>query len=134
MSLVLSYVFDPVETLLEVRRIIAPGGRLVLSSMRPDADASGLFTRLVEKIAATPPEAFGAERPREVLIDSIRSFLNDAQALVELEEAGTFDFFDPAKLDGILEEAGWEPLRTIPSFGEPPQGYVVVAKVRESHE
>jgi ubiquinone/menaquinone biosynthesis C-methylase UbiE len=133
MSLVLSYVFDPVETLLEVRRIIVPGGRLVLSSMRPDADASGLFTRLVEKIGATPPEAFGKDRPREVLLDSIRSFLNDAQALVELEEAGTFDFFDPGKLHGILEDAGWEPLRTVPSFGDPPQGYVVTAKVRESH-
>ena len=133
LSLVLSYIFDPVETLLEIRRIIAPGGRLVLSSMRPDTDASGLFTRLVEKIEAMPAEKFGRERPREVLLDSIRSFLNDAQALVELEEAGTFDFFDPEKLDRILEEAGWEPLRTIPSFGEPPQGYVVVAKVRESH-
>jgi ubiquinone/menaquinone biosynthesis C-methylase UbiE len=59
MSLVLSYVFNPVETLVELRRIIAPGGRLVLSSMRPDTDASGLFTRLVEKIAASPPEDFG---------------------------------------------------------------------------
>ncbi len=131
MSLVLSYIFNPVETLIELRRIIAPGGRLVLSSMRPDTDASGLFTRLVEKIAATPPEEFGPDRPREVILESIRFFLNDAQALVELEEAGTFDFFDPDKLDGLLDEAGWEPLATIPSFGDPAQGYVVVAQVRD---
>ena len=130
MSLVLSYIFNPVETLIELRRIIVPGGRLVLSSMRPDTDASGLFTRLVEKIAATPPEEFGPDRPREVILESIRFFLNDAQALVELEEAGTFDFFDPKKLDALLDEAGWEPLATIPSFGNPPQGYVVAARVR----
>ena len=130
MSLVLSYIFNPVETLIELRRIVAPGGRLVLSSMRPDTEASGLFTRLVEKIEASPAEKFSAGAPREVILESIRSFLNDAQALVELEEAGTFDFFDPKKLDALLDEAGWEALATIPSFGDPPQGYVVAARVR----
>ncbi len=132
MSLVLSYLFDPVETLIEVRRVIAPGGRLVLSTMRPDADASGLFTRLVAKIEACPAESFSADRPKAVLIESIRSFLNDAQALVELEEAGTFDFFDPERLSILLEEAGWEILRSIPTFGDPPQGYVVIARPRGS--
>jgi ABC-type transport system substrate-binding protein len=63
----------------------------------------------------------------------MRSFLNDAQALVDLEEAGTFDFFDPDKLAALLEEAGWDRVRTIPSFGTPPQGYVIVAKPRESN-
>ena len=61
MSLVLSYIFDPVETLSEVRRIIGPGGRLVLSSMRPDTDASGLFTRLLDKIETMPAEALPPE-------------------------------------------------------------------------
>ena len=57
MSLVLSYIFNPAETLREVRRIIEPGGLLVLSSMRPDTDASGPFTRLLEKIEAMPEDA-----------------------------------------------------------------------------
>ncbi len=133
MSLVLSYVFNPVETLRDVRRIISPGGRLVLSSMRPDTDASGLFTRLLDKIEALPESAFPAPWPKARLLDSMRSFLNDAQALVDLEEAGTFDFFDPDKLAALLEEAGWDRVRTIPSFGTPPQGYVIVAKPRESN-
>jgi CheY-like chemotaxis protein/ubiquinone/menaquinone biosynthesis C-methylase UbiE len=133
MSLVLSYIFNPGETLREIRRIIRPGGRLVLSSMRPDTDASGLFTRVLDKIEAMPAEALPPEWPKSLLLDSLRSFLNDAQALVDLEEAGTFDFFDPEKLEGLLEEAGWETARAVPSFGDPPQGYVVVAKVREIH-
>lgn len=133
MSLVLSYIFNPVETLFEVRRIIRPGGRLVLSSMRPDTDASGLFTRLMEKIEATPPEALPPEWPKPLLLESLRSFLNDAQALVDLEEAGTFDFFDPEKLERLLEDSGWEIIRTIPTFGDPPQGYVVVAEVRKTN-
>jgi ubiquinone/menaquinone biosynthesis C-methylase UbiE len=133
MSLVLSYIFNPVETLREIRRIISPGGLLVLSSMRPDTDASGPFTRLMAKIEAMAPENLPQEWPKDLLLHSLRSFLNDAQALVDLEEAGTFDFFDPEKLEGLLDEAGWEIVRTIPSFGDPPQGYVVAAKVRETH-
>ncbi len=108
MSLVLSYIYDPGETLREARRIIMPGGLLILSSMRPDTDASGPFTRLLEKIEAMPEEALPQERPKALLIESLRVFLNDAQELVDLEEAGTFDFFDPEKLEALLEETGWE--------------------------
>lgn len=133
MSLVLSYIFNPGETLAEVRRIIRPGGRLVLSSMRPDTDASGPFTRLLEKIESMPEEALPTNLPKPLLLESLRSFLNDAQALVDLEEAGTFDFFDPEKLEGLLEWAGWEIERVIPSYGAPPQGYVIVARTRNVH-
>jgi ubiquinone/menaquinone biosynthesis C-methylase UbiE len=132
MSLVLSYIFNPAETLREARRIIMPGGLLVLSSMRPDTDASGPFTRLLEKIEAMPPEAMPPERPKTLLIESLRAFLNDAQELVDLEEAGTFDFFDPEKLEALLEETVWEILRVIPSYGTPPQGYVYVTKARDA--
>ncbi len=134
MSLVLSYIFNPQETLRELRRIIAPGGRLVLSSMRPDTDASGPFTRLLDKIDAMPADALPPQWPKALLLDSIRSFLNDAQALVDLEEAGTFDFFDPEKLGGLLEESGWLWVQSIPTFGDPPQGYVVIAEPRETHD
>jgi CheY-like chemotaxis protein/ubiquinone/menaquinone biosynthesis C-methylase UbiE len=133
MSLVLSYIFDPAETLREVRRIIAPDGLLVLSSMRPDTDASGPFTRLLAKIEAMPEDALSSRLPRSLLLDSLRSFLNDAQALTELEEAGTFDFFDQEELDALLDESGWISINKIPSYGDPPQGYVVVARPRNSH-
>ena len=133
MSLVLSYIFNPAETLAEVRRIISPEGLLVLSSMRPDTDASGPFTRLLEKIEAMPSEDLPLQFPKQLLLDSMRAFINDAQELVDLEEAGTFDFFDPEKLESLLEETGWEILRIIPTYGDPPQGYVVVAKAREIH-
>lgn len=134
MSLVLSYVFNPLETLKELRRIISPGGRLVLSSMQPDTDASGLFTRILTKIESMPDEALPLKWPKPRLLDSLRSFLNDAQALVDLEEAGTFDFFDPEKLSGLLEESGWTQIRSIPTFGTPPQGYIVIATPRENHD
>ena len=133
MSLVLSYIFNPAETLREARRVIMPDGLLVLSSMRPDTDASGPFTRLLEKIEAMPAEDLPPERPKALLMESLRGFLNDAQELVDLEEAGTFDFFDPEKLETLLEETGWEISKVIPSYGAPPQGYVVVARPRNPH-
>ncbi|OGD17673.1 MAG: hypothetical protein A2V76_03535 [Candidatus Aminicenantes bacterium RBG_16_63_14] len=132
MSLVLSYIYNPAETLKEARRIVMPGGLLILSSMRPDTDASGPFTRLLEKIEAMPAEALPPERSKPLLIESLRAFLNDAQELVDLEEAGTFDFFDPEKLEALLEETGWEIIRIIPSYGNPPQGYVYVTKARDA--
>jgi len=132
MSLVLSYVFNPLETLIELNRILRPGGLLILSSVRPDADASGLFTRLVKKVEEMEDDAFPEKWDKQLVLNSVRSFLNDAQALVELEEAGTFDFFDLDNLYELLEQAGFEHLRTLETFGNPPQGYIcVVTKGQE---
>jgi ubiquinone/menaquinone biosynthesis C-methylase UbiE/CheY-like chemotaxis protein len=127
MSLVLSYIFNPVETLVELKRILRPGGVLVLSSVRPDADSSGLFTRLAQKVERMEPSDLPDGWDKKRALASIRSFMNDAQALVDLEEAGTFDFFDPEILRGHLEEAGFSLLETIETFGQPPQGYIYVA-------
>ena len=89
--------------------------------------------RILTKIEAMPEEALPPQWPKPRLLDSLRSFLNDAQALVDLEEAGTFDFFDPEELSDLLEESGWDQIRTIPTFGSPPQGYIVIASPRENH-
>ena len=48
---------------------------------------------------------------------------------IELEEAGTFDFFDKDNLISLLEEAGFELSRSIDTFGDPPQGDICVAKI-----
>jgi len=127
MSLVLSYIFDPVETLIEIKRILRPGGLVVLSSVRPDGDSSGLFTRLAEKLEQMDQADLPEGWDRKTALASVRSFMNDAQALVELEEAGTFDFFDPDRLCGYLEEAGLSLLKTVETFGTPPQGYLYIA-------
>ena len=130
MSLVLSYIYNPLETLFELKRILKPGGLLVMSSVRPDADASGLFTRLVEKVETMDEADFPERWNKQLVLNSIRSFLNDAQALVELEEAGTFDFFEQDNLISLLEDAGLDFVRTIETFGEPPQGYICIAQKR----
>ena len=65
------------------------------------------------------------------MLKSIRSFLNDAQALVELGEAGAFEFFEQARLQALLDDAGYDVISTVDSFGSPAQGYVCVATPRE---
>ncbi len=134
MSLVLSYIFNPVETLIELKRILKPGGLLVLSSLLPDADGSGLFTRLARKVEVMDEAELPKDWNKKTVLASVRSFMNDAQALVDLEEAGTFDFFDPTRLENHLEEAGFSLLQTIETFGVPPQGYIFVAGVKNGRE
>jgi len=134
MSLVLSYIFNPVETLIEIKRILKPGGLLVLSSLRPDADASGLFTRLAQKVETMDPNELPEGWNKKTILASIRSFMNDAEALVDLGEAGAFDFYEAESLSGLLEDAGFTLLRTIESFGDPPQGYVFIAGVKNGQE
>jgi SAM-dependent methyltransferase len=134
MSLVLSYIFNPVETLIELKRVLKPDGLLVLSSLLPDADGSGLFTRLAQKVERMDQSELPTGWKKQAVLASVRSFMNDAQALVDLEEAGTFDFFDPVRLEDHLEEAGFSLLHTIETFGSPPQGYIFVAGVKNGRE
>ena len=42
-SLVVNYLSDPAGLLLEIARVLRPGGRLVISGMRPDTDVSNII-------------------------------------------------------------------------------------------
>lgn len=133
MSLVLSYIYNPVETLYELRRIIKPGGILVVSSLLPDADASGFFTKLYKKVEGMKDGSLSDKWDRNLILNSIRSFLNDAQKLDELEEAGTFEFFSKNKLKNMLEESGFIVLDTVETMGSPPQAFFCAAKAGEEY-
>ena len=60
--------------------------------------------------------------------DVQRVFLNDAARLLQLEEAGRFQFWDGEELAAICERAGFEPLSYELAFGDPPQAVVVTAR------
>jgi ubiquinone/menaquinone biosynthesis C-methylase UbiE len=123
-SLVLNYVKDPQALLEEMLRLLHPGGRLVLSSLRRDADVSGICVDGVAELrSGLGREAFG-EGERQ-LPRALQSFINEAGRLLDLEEQGFFEFWDASELMAMAKRAGFAELETWPAFGAPPQAYIL---------
>jgi len=120
-SLLLGYVSDPIELLREIRRVLRRGGRLVLSNMRRDGDISKIFQEgLTELRQGLERERLGDEGS-DVLDAAARNLLNEGARLLELEESGTFHFWDPHELTSMVRGAGFRRVKTSLSYGEPPQ-------------
>lgn len=125
-SIVLSYLFNPEESVREFCRILKPNGKLVVSTFRPDVDMSRVYTKLIQKIESNldyePPNGMS----KEDFLNAVRSFANSAAFLLHLEEEGHFRFFSRAELKTLLEAAGFERIRIYDSFGDPPQAHIAV--------
>ena len=127
-SLLISYLERPERLLDAAFRLLRPQGRLVLSTLRRDADISRIYKQGLSEL---PPDRvvalFGPEVERDS--DSLqRRFLNDASRLLYLEEAGQFRFRDEAELRDLVREAGFDQIEAELCFGEPAQVWVVSAR------
>ncbi len=122
-SLLLPYLANSDETLRELHRALRPGGRLVVSSHRPNTDMSEIFTKLVDDVSAgrVPPPA-GMDRAR--FLDELRAYTNSAAFLLRLTEEQTFRTFTADQLRQMLGQAGFREIEIRPSFGDPPQAWV----------
>lgn len=121
MSLVLSYLQHPEDLLFEIRRVLRPGGELVISSMVRDADTSALFNACVVAIQAASAEDLGGEDARAPLLTAARHMLDAASTLFRLEEEGHYRFYDPEEFEDMLTLAGFEVLEAWGGFGSPAQ-------------
>jgi ubiquinone/menaquinone biosynthesis C-methylase UbiE len=126
-SIVLSYLRNPLETLREFHRCLKPGGRIVISSMQPDADMGKVYLRLVRRIESGEPVAIPHGISRASFLESVRAFANAAAVLVALAEEGQFTFFSPAELTELAREAGFVGVRSELAFGSPPLAHICVA-------
>lgn len=115
-SLLLSYLDHPEDTLADLFRVLKPGGTLVLSSMKPDADSSRLFTELIEQLTL---------QEETEKLEQARRFLDHASALLRLEEEGVWRFYSADELTTLALAAGFEEPLVERGFGEPAQAIVL---------
>jgi ubiquinone/menaquinone biosynthesis C-methylase UbiE len=124
-SLILGYTSKPELLLQEVHRILEPGGRLVLSSLRPDADMSKLYIEGIRELRlGRARDYFGKDKER-VIDESAREYLNQASRLLDLEEKGFFKFWRRKELVSLVREAGFRDLTVSLHLGDPAQAIVI---------
>ncbi|MEW6682401.1 MAG: class I SAM-dependent methyltransferase [Nitrospirota bacterium] len=127
-SLFLSYVHEPELVLRECARLLRPGGLLVASTLLPDTDMSLPVHRLVEKIKAGSYLPYFTELDRDTILIALQSYINSAARLTDLEEQRLFRFFSESELRTFVEEAGFLVVDLCPTFGDPPQGVIIVGR------
>ncbi len=122
-SLVLPYLRNPDETLSELVRALRPGGRIVVSTMKPDTDISKLQEDLVHKVNSgtlRPPTGFTLDR----ILAELRCYANSAGRLLRLTEEGTFNFLRSDELRTLLENVELTDISIRACFGNPTQAFV----------
>ncbi|MCP5056996.1 MAG: methyltransferase domain-containing protein [bacterium] len=129
-SLVLNYLARPEHVLAEVRRILVPGGRLVVSCLKRDADTSTICVDTVSELqSGLGREQFG--RDGELgLEESLQSFINDAAKLLDFEERGVFQFWSESELVAMIRASGFEVDTVVQAFGRANQAYLLSARSR----
>lgn len=123
-SLVIPYVYNPSETVREFYRLLKPGGKILVSSNRPDPDMSRMFMSYVNKVASSHPADSKVVEGIEHSLEGARGMLNEAARIFELEENGMFTFYSRKELEEMLNEAGFKEVKIHSGFGNPPQAYI----------
>ncbi|OIO38165.1 MAG: hypothetical protein AUJ71_03730 [Candidatus Omnitrophica bacterium CG1_02_49_16] len=112
-SLVVSYVRNPSLTVMELFRVLKPGGAIVLSTLKPYADLSQIYKNFVDQATS------------EQEIVEARKLLSSAGQIKRREGDGHYYFFSEKELKTLMVAAGANNVRTFRSFGN--QANVVVA-------
>jgi len=94
-SLLISYLKHPEALVKEMYRLLRPGGRIVISSMKPFCDLSLLYRDYIEGVS-TPVE-----------LDAARNLLRAAGAIKVKEDQGYYRFYYGEELLEVLRSAGF---------------------------
>ena len=113
-NLVLGYLRDPLLTLRELVRVLVPGGKLVLTHFKPQADLTQIYTALVS-LAKGDIERQRAQEAVEA-----------SGKVTEHSREGAFRLFDRQELAMLLMSSGASQPRIYSTFAN--QAYLAVAE------
>ena len=103
-SLFLSYVRNPQLILIKLFRALKPGGRIVVTSMKPYCDLSQIYRNFVDQ----------TESDQE--IEDARDLLRAAGRIKEKEYQGHYRFFSEKELISLLTKAEGKSIKVYRSF------------------
>ena len=113
-TLVLGYLRDPLFTLRELLRVLAPHGKLVIANFKPHADLSQVYRNF----------ATATRDSRE--LEKAKQMLDASGQLAECAGQGGFRSFDRQELAMLLMTAGASQPRLYSTFAN--QAYLAVAE------
>jgi ubiquinone/menaquinone biosynthesis C-methylase UbiE len=104
-NLVLSYVSDPLSSLKELCRVVKPGGKIIVTSLKPYADLSHIYRN------------FADMTENEEELKEARKLLSAAGRIKQKEDAGIYTFFFEEELKKLLQNIGISILTVKRTFG-----------------
>jgi ubiquinone/menaquinone biosynthesis C-methylase UbiE len=113
-TLVLGYLRDPLFTLRELLRVLAPHGKLVIANFKPHADLSQVYRHF----------ATASRDARE--LEKVKQMLDASGQLAECAGQGGFRSFDRQELAILLMTAGASQPRLYSTFAN--QAYLAVGE------
>jgi PAS domain S-box-containing protein len=113
-NLVLGYLHDPLQTVQELMRVLAPGGRLALTNLKPQADLSQIYRNFLR-----------TTRDQDE-VEEARQLLNNSGKIRHAEANGIFHFFEKQELAMLLLSSGAYQPRIYSAMAN--QAYLAVAQ------
>lgn len=103
-NLVLSYLKNPRFTLKELFRVLKPGGKILVSSLKPYADLSLIY------------RDFADQTKEKNELEEARKLLSAAGRIKQKESAGIYNFFSEEELRNLFNAAGAKNFSIQPGF------------------
>jgi SAM-dependent methyltransferase/alpha-beta hydrolase superfamily lysophospholipase len=113
-NLVLSYLQKPEKALAELHRVLRPGGKVIITSLKPNPDLSEVYRNFVA-VAQTDEE-----------VTEARNLLSNASAIKVKEVRGLYHFYSEKELKRLVRRCGLRQVRVLRSFGN--QANVVIGR------